>query len=169
MRASGRIPFAALAAAVSLSGCATSPEAQARRETMEQDIAEILSAPLDPTEYGETKRCLSDAESRGFRVLDDRRILFQGSRNRLWLNTLRTRCPDLRYSTMLRVKSVSWGRICDTDTFYAGDWFDWPWYRRWPWHWGSGWGTEIPCRLGRFQPVTEGQVAEIEDVLQRRW
>lgn len=169
MTVSKQLAFAALVAALLLSGCATSPEAEARRETMERDIAEILSVPLDAAEHGKTKRCLSDAEYRGFRVIDDRRILFRGSRNRLWLNTLRTRCSDLRFSTMLRVKSLSWGRICDTDTFYAGDWFDWPWYRRWPWHWGSSWGTEIPCRLGKFQPVTEDQVAEIEDVLQRRW
>lgn len=154
-------------AALLQAACATSPEAVARRDAMEADIADILSQPLDPDEFGETKRCISEHELRDFDVLDDRRIVFEGRRGKLWLNTLPIRCPDLRYSTMLRVKSISWTRICDRDRFLAGDWFDWPWYRRWPWHWGA-WGTTVPCTLGKFQPVTAEQVAEIEAVLRRR-
>lgn len=150
-----------------LSGCATTAEDAARREAMERDIADILSAPLDAAEYGETKRCLSDTEYRSFRVLDERRILFEGRRGRLYLNTLRTRCADLRHATALGVRSYSPGRLCDADTFYAGDWFEWPWYRRSPLNWGSSWGTKIPCKLGAFQPVTEEQVGEIEALLRR--
>lgn len=148
-----------------LTGCAVSPEVEARRQEREAIINEILSQPLDPAEFGETERCLHERDYRNFRALDERRMLFEGRRGKLWINTLRHRCPDLRYGTVLRVKSFSFGRICDMDTFQVGDWFDWPWYRRWPWHWGSGWGSGATCSLGKFQPVTESQVGEIEALL----
>ncbi|MDH3512573.1 MAG: DUF6491 family protein [Gammaproteobacteria bacterium] len=149
-------------------GCAVSPEAESRRQAIEADIAAILSQPLDPATYGETKRCLAEREIRNFRALDDRRILFEGRGDKLWLNTLFARCSDLRFADTLRVKSFSWTSICHMDTFLAGDWFDWPWYRRWPWRWTSGWGMVTPCTLGQFQPVTAAQVGEIEAVLRSR-
>jgi hypothetical protein len=141
---------------------------ESRRQAVEADIAAILSIPLDPSEYGTPKRCLRDMDFRTFRALDDRRILFEGRRGQLWINTLRMRCPDLRFGDVLIVKSFSGGRLCDMDTFQVADWFDWPWYRRWPWHWGGSWGMGARCSLGVFQPVTEGQVAEIEAVLKGR-
>jgi len=148
--------------------CAVSPEAEERRQRQEEDIQSILSEPIDVEKLGTTKRCLSDHEFRSFRVLDDRRILFIGRhRGRLWLNTLKTRCQDLRFATALRVKgTLSSDRICRSDSFQAGDWFDFPWYRRWPWHWGRTWSTGAICMLGDFQPVTEEQVEAIERVLE---
>lgn len=160
--------FMACAAALFFASCAVSPEAESRRQAIEDDIAIILSVQLDPAEFGETKRCLADREYRSFRALDDRRILFDGRRDRQWINTLRSRCPDLRYGDVLVVRSFSSMRMCDMDSFQVADWFDWPWYRRWPWHWGGGWGTGARCTLGKFQPVTEAQVEEIEAVLERR-
>ena len=160
--------YAACAAALFLSGCATSPDAEARRLAAEADIAEILSAPLDPAEFGETRRCLADREYQGFRALDDRRILFDGRRGKLWINTLRSRCADLRHGEVLVVTSFSGTRLCDMDRFEVADWFAWPWYRRWPWYWGHRWGTGISCSLGKFQPVTEAQVNEIEAILRAR-
>jgi hypothetical protein len=149
-------------------GCATSPEAQQRTRAAEEEVESILSQPLDASEYGETKRCLAGSEYRDFRVLDDQHIFFEGRRGKLWLNTLRMRCPDLRFAKVLRVKSIySYGRICDMDSFQPGDWFDWPWYRRWPWSWGNRWGTGMTCTLGKFQPVTETQVEAIEAALKR--
>ncbi len=167
----GTIKYAitmAIAALLLLAGCATSPEAESRRQAIEADIDSILSQPLDPAEFGETKRCLADREYDGFRALDDRHVLFEGRRDKMWINTLRSRCPDLRFGHVLRVNSFSWSRICDMDKFLVGDWFDWPWYRRWPWHWRSDWGMGMHCTLGQFQPVTEGQVAEIEAVLRSK-
>jgi len=160
--------YASVALTLLCAGCAVSPEAESMRQAIEADIAAILSQPLDPATYGETKRCLADREYDNFRALDDRRLLFEGRGDKLWLNTLRSRCPDLRFAHVLRVKSLTWNRICDLDSFYAGDWFDWPWYRRWPWHWGTRWGSGISCTLGKFQPVTESQVGEIEAVLRSR-
>ena len=160
----------ALAAAIALlcAACATSPEDEARRTAREADIADVLSLPLDPAEFGETKRCLSDREFRSFRALDSRRILFEGRQGRLWLNTLRMPCPDLRYGDVLVVEPFSGTRLCESDMFQVTDWFSWPWYRRWPWSWGRDWGTGASCSLGKFQPVTAGQVAEIEAILKSR-
>jgi hypothetical protein len=158
----------ACAVALFCAGCATSPEAESRRQAIEADIAEILSYELDPAEFGETKRCLSDHEYRNFRALDDQRILFEGRRDKLWINTLRGRCHDLRFGDVLIVRSFSGTRMCDMDRFEVADWFHWPWYRRWPWQWGGSWGTGTSCSLGKFQPVTQAQVEEIEALLRSR-
>ena len=165
MKASNRYILAVLCATLLGAGCASSPEVAERRRAMEAEIDAILSEPLEPAELGATKRCLSDHEYRNFRAIDDRRIVFEGRRGKLWLNTLRTRCPDLRHGRVLQVRST-WtvGRICELDNFMAGDWFSWPWYRRWPWYWGP-WGTGATCTFGEFQPVTSGQIDAIEAVL----
>jgi hypothetical protein len=151
-----------------IASCASSPEVQERNLQKQASIAEILSQPLDPAEYGETKRCLSDVEYRSFRALDDRHILFEGSRDRLWINTLRGPCPDLRRGDVLIIRQFSSRRMCDMDTFEVAEWFEWPWYRRWPWHWGMDFGVGMRCTLGKFQPVSEAQVEEIEAVINSR-
>jgi hypothetical protein len=152
---------AACAATLALAGCATSPETKERDLQKQASIAEILAEELDPAEFGETKRCLSDAEFTTYRALDDRHLLFEGRQNRLWVNTLRSSCPDLRHGDILVVRRYGGSRMCDADQFQATDWFDWPGNRRSP----DGWGTGIRCVLGKFQPVTQQQVDEIEAVL----
>ena len=168
MDAANLVVCMACTASLLLASCAVSPAAEERRLQKQASIAEILSRPLDPAAYGETKRCLSETEYRSFRALDDRHILFKGSRNRLWINTLRTPCPDLRYGDVLLVRQFSARRMCDMDTFEVAEWFAWPWYRRWPWRWGMNWGVGMQCSLGKFQPVTESQVEEIEAVIRSR-
>ena len=158
----------ACAASLLLASCAVSPEAENRQRQKRASIAEILSQPLDPAEYGETKRCLSESEYRSFRALDDRHILFRGRGDRLWINTLRAPCPDLRYGDILIVRQFSATRMCDMDRFEVAEWFAWPWYRRWPWRWGMDWGVGMHCSLGKFQPVTAAQVDEIEAVIRSR-
>ena len=157
--------LAALSASLVLAGCAVSPEAESRRQAIETEIAAILDQPLDPAEYGEPRRCLSEGELRNFEALDDRRIVFEGRRGKLWLNTLRATCPDLEHAQVLRLRSISFTQVCELDRFLPADWFYWPWYRRWPWTYDRGWGMAISCTLGEFQPVTEEQVAEIRAVL----
>lgn len=151
--------------ALLFTGCATTPDFEKRRQEVESDIDEILSLQLDPDEYGETRRCLSEHDYRTFRPLGDRHILFAGRKGRLWINTLRGRCYDLRHGDILVIRSFSTTRMCDMDSFQVADWFDWPWYRRWPWYWGGRWNTGMRCSLGKFQPVLEGQVQEIEALL----
>lgn len=77
-----------------IAGCATSPAVLEQQQKTEEDIATILSQPLDAAEYGEPENCLTSAQYRDFSVLDDQRIVFEGSRGRLWLNQLRMRCPE---------------------------------------------------------------------------
>jgi hypothetical protein len=169
MSASCRRWFLVACVAILCAGCAASPESQARRQAAEDEIIEILSVPFDDSQSVKTQRCLSDHEFRNFRALDDRRILFEGRSGRLWLNTLRSRCPDLQHADVLRLRSTfSLSRICEHDRFVPDDWFSWPWYRRWPWHWGGAWGTGMSCTLGEFQAVTVDQVRAIDEVLGRK-
>ncbi len=160
--------FMACVTVLFCSGCATSPEVESQQKAKQADIAEILSQPLDPAEFGETKRCLSEMEFHSFRALDDKHILFNGRRNKQWINTLPWPCPDLRFGNVLQLRSFSGSRMCEMDKFLVADWFDYPWYRRWPWHWGGSWGTGPHCSLGKFQPVTKEQLAEIEAILKSR-
>lgn len=149
-----------------LHGCAVSPETVAARQAMDAEIDTILNSPPDGAELGASRRCLADSDYRSFRALDDRHIVFEGRRDRLWVNTLRSRCPDLRHGRTLIVRHGSLGsRLCDADTFGVDDWFHWPWYRRMPWRWNAQWSTGMTCTLGEFLPVTEGQVEAIERLL----
>jgi hypothetical protein len=155
-----------LAAALLLvTGCATSPPDESEREAIEADVQDILNLALG--EDGKPLRCLSEAQYRGFRALDEKHLLFTGSGGKRWVNVLRHRCLDLRHGDILRIRSFSFSRICDTDRFAVDDWFEWPWYSRWPWQWGA-WSTGMTCTLGQFYPVSEGQVEEIEAVIRRR-
>jgi len=156
----------AIGATMLLAACAVSPEIEARRQAVDADIDAILSQTAAP-ELGETQRCLSDNQYDSFRALDEKHILFEGLRDRRWINTLTVPNPDLRYGDVLVVKQFNAMRVCNGDRFVATDWFDYPWYRRWPWNWGPSWSTGMQGTLGQFQPVTADQVAEIEAVLHR--
>ena len=151
-----------------LVSCAASPEVESRRLAREARISEILAQPDAAAELGPVKRCLSSNDYRRYSALDDRYLLFEGRRDKFWVSTLPRRCPDLRFGDVLVVRSFSSLRICDRDTFVTTEWFDWPWYRRWPWRWGTAWGTGMSCTLGKFQPVTAEQVDEIKSVLRSR-
>ena len=155
-----------LTAAVLLSaGCAVSPEVEERRAAIDASITEILRQPIDVDTYGEPRRCLSNADFRSYRALNNRTMLFTGRRGKQWINRLRTSCFDLDRGDVLITRSFSGSRICERDTFDVADWFSWPWYRRYPWQWGAGLGSGS-CMLGEFHPVTEEQVKEIEAVLE---
>jgi hypothetical protein len=152
------------ATAALLVSCAASPEVQARYQAREDRIGAILAEAAQTTDLGAPKRCLGDVEFRSFRALDDQYVLFEGPRGKQWVNKLQTRCPDLQYASVLQVRSFSAMRVCHLDGFYPGDWFDWPWYRRWPWNWGR-WPSGMRCTLGVFQPVNDEHVSAIEAVL----
>ncbi len=153
-----------------LIGCASTPAEVQRREQAEREIEVILSQPSDAGEYVETKRCLRETEYRDFRALDDRHILFEGRRGRMWINRLPIRCPDLRHATIITVRStLSLGRMCRHDSFQAGDWFNWPWYRRYPWRWTSPWHSGVSCSLGDFQAVTPAQVDALERAIKSKY
>ncbi|HEX7035450.1 MAG TPA: DUF6491 family protein [Pseudomonadales bacterium] len=143
-----------------LGGCAAAERERrdeaARQETLEQ----ILSEPLDADEYGTARRCISSIAYQDFEALGDRHVLFKGPGGKLWLNELRGQCPGLRHAQALAFESDS-HQLCDLDRFVITDLFHWPRYRRWPWRWMDG----IPCTLGRFQPVSPGQVQALREAL----
>jgi hypothetical protein len=143
---------------VLLAGCASAPEAEQAAQEREEDIATILSEPLDPSEYGEAKRCLAGHEYRDFAIIDDRRIVFKGPGNRLWLNELRARCPDLRRADALAFRSHTMSeRICELDSFVASDWMGSLSHR----------SPGMRCTLGAFQPISEPQLQALRDLRKR--
>ena len=152
-----------LALGLVLIGCAATPGNGEGRAEVEESVADILSQPLDAEEYGTPRRCISSMGYRNFQVISDRYVLFEGAGRRLWLNELRGRCPGLRRATALAF-DMRGNQICDLDRFKPADWFDRPRFRRWPWDWMDN----VPCTLGRFQPVTEEQVEALRAAVQQR-
>ena len=144
-----------------LASC-VSPEASAlaesRRQAVEADIDDILSYAVDATEVGEPKRCLSDSEYRNFRALGDRHLLFEGKRDKQWINVLRARCNGLENSDYFVVEPTSARRTCTSDRFSFGNR-----------HLRTSrvdLVTGSKCTLGEFKPVTRAQVEEIEKRLE---
>lgn len=154
-----RLTICTLAASfVALAGCATSPEDEQRRKEMEADIDEILSYELDPLEYGETRKCLSNSEYRSYRALGKRHLLFWGRQDQRWVNVLRGRCSNLNRDSLFIMEPNSSTQLCELDQFRVGDRLD-----------SVRNATMMPtCVLGVFKPVTEAQVKEIENRLEMR-
>jgi hypothetical protein len=147
-----------IAALLALAGCAASPADEQRRQDMEADIDEIMSYELDETEFGEASNCLSSNQYRSFRPLGDRHLVFEGRKNKQWVNVLRGRCPGLRADSIFIMKPTMSGRSCEMDQFEAvdrtGDYL-------------SG-GRGATCVLGVFKPVAKAQLQEIETRLEMR-
>lgn len=143
---------------LALAGCALSPEDELRRQEIEADIDDILSQELDPAEYGEPRSCLRDTEIRRYRPLGQRYILFEGRQGRFWVNELRGRCLGLNDDSVFIMEPNSAKRLCDMDRFGVVD-------RAGLLPGGSAAPT---CALGKFKPVTEQQVEEIEHLLGMR-
>lgn len=144
---------ALLAIVLLLAGCAAAEaereEQQAQEAAKKETIQDILSQPLADEDYSEDERCLSTYTYRSVDVLDDQHVLFKGSGDRLWLNTLRQRCVGLRSQDSLRFELRD-HRLCDMDRFQSVDTF------------GFMSRTSATCTLGKFMPVTAEQVEAIE-------
>lgn len=151
----------AIAALLALAGCATSPEAESRRQDMEADIDEILSYELDDTVFGDPERCLSENQYRRYHALGNRHLLFEGKNDKQWVNVLRGRCLGLDDDTMFVMWQSMSGRLCDKDHFEAVDRFDSSLSQA-----GARMGPT--CMLGEFIPVARAQVNEIEARLEMR-
>jgi hypothetical protein len=165
----------ALLAVFVLGACAAAPEREQQTQ-VEEDLATILSEPLDADEYGESRRCVSSLALRNFEVLDDRFVLFEGPRGQFWLNELRMRCPGLRTgpTSALIFESRAGAQVCDLDRFAASD--DWflahreqrrAWYRPSRFERQLPWDT-IPCTLGAFQAVSAEQAEAIRATFSQR-
>ena len=148
-----------VAALLLVVGCGVSPLDEERRLEKMEAIADVLSYELDPLEFGETKRCLSENEIRHYRAIDNEHILFSGRRDRLWINKLRSSCPGLRPDSVLVVRKFGGSQICSQDMFEAPDRFGGSWTV------GPVTGTGVRCVFGEFQPVTQDQVDEIQKII----
>jgi len=154
-----RIAICAIAVGlVAFTGCATSPADERRRLDMEADIDEILGYELDEAEYGKPRNCLSVRDYRKVRPLGNRHLLFEGRKDKQWVNVLLGRCLGLKDDSRFIMRQNMSGYACDKDQFEIMDPFD-------P---VSGGGMGPTCILGEFRPVSKGQVAEIEDRLEMR-
>ena len=149
---------ALIAALLSFAGCASSAESEHRRQEVEADIDEILTYKVDPTEVGEPKRCLSKTAYRNYRALGDRHLVFEGRRDKQWINVLRSRCSDLKRGGIFVMKPTSGGQMCNADLFRVVDRVGTR-----PWR---DLGTGPTCMLGEFKPVTKAQIEEIEKRLE---
>ena len=149
---------AVTAGLVAFAGCATSPADERRRLDMEADIDEILGYELDEAEYGKPRNCLSVRDYRKVRPLGNRHLLFEGRKDKQWVNVLLGRCLGLKDDSRFIMRQNMSGYACDKDQFEIMDPFD-------P---VSGGGMGPTCILGEFRPVSKGQVAEIEDRLEMR-
>jgi hypothetical protein len=162
-----------LPAAVLLGACAAAPPVGEQPARVEEDLATILSQPLDAEEYGEPRRCMSTMALRNFEPLGDRRVLFKGPGGQFWLNELRMPCAGLRSGSGLAFDSRAGLQVCELDPFVVTDAFsrpvDWrsPWYRAAPWDDGrlDRRRGGMRCTLGAFQPVSEAQVEAIRAAL----
>ena len=146
-----------IASALAVSACATSPDAERKRQEMEADIDDILSYELDPAEYGEPRTCLNETDTRGYEALGDRHILFRGRQGRLWVNALRARCLGLGKDGIFVIEPTAGRRYCAMDRFSVVDRAS-----------ALGAVAAPNCTLGEFKPVTEAQVEEIRNRLEMR-
>ena len=147
-----------VASFVAFTGCATSPEDEERRKAMEADVDEILSYELDPLEYGEPRKCLSESDYRNYSALGKRHLLFSGRPGKQWVNVLRGRCSNLSRDSIFIMEPATSTQLCELDRFRVGDRLD-----------SVRTASTMPtCVLGVFKPVTEAQVKEIEERLEMR-
>jgi len=157
-----QIAIGVILASLSLLASCANPEtsalAESRRQAVEADIDDILSYAVDATEVGEPRRCLSESEYRDYRPLGDRHLLFEGKRDKQWINVLRARCSHLENGDFFIMEQTSARRMCASDQFQVSNRFNsTSWYDL---------GTGATCVLGEFKPVTRAQVEEIEKRLE---
>ena len=152
------LSIAMSSAVIFLGGCASSPDAEERRMHMEADIDEIVAYPLDESEVGTPKRCLTNSDYRRYRALGDRHVLFEGRGEKMWVNVLRGRCIEMRRAEVFVIEPTSDGRICDMDRFGV--------MRRDLMHVNeAALSSTRGCTFGEFKPILPVQVEEIEDRL----
>ena len=141
----------ALAVVFLLAGCA-SQDTKEPRERYTSELSKFLKT-RDEGIYDRTERCLSLWRNYSVEVIDDEHLLFR-RRNELWINKLRSRCPQLsgRSHEVLSFDVTSGNMLCNLDTVREID-------RN-----IGGWSGGVACGLGEFHRVAEPFV---EPVLER--
>lgn len=70
------------------------------------------------TVVGEPESCIPLAQARETRIRDDWTIDFIGSGDKVWRNTLTSRCPGLRSENAITYET-SLSQLCSTDIVYV--------------------------------------------------
>ena len=107
------------------------------------------AAQDDEEESDEPLRCLSMNSIRSTKVLDDQRVLFIQSRDKVFLNRLDRDCLGLFRNGTFTYKVQSGARharLCDTDSITVLETT----------------GRGLNCGLGRFEPLSQ---AELESLI----
>ena len=148
------IPILSLAIlAAGLAGCATQEEAPSAEEPL--TVEEVLATTLGDDAYGETTRCVSRHLVNRTEVLDDKHILFWGRGDRVWLNTLRSRCVGMRPRDTLQLE-VRDNQICNFDMVSTIERF------------GAGFmPVSARCGLGDFVEINKEQAQVLVEELRR--
>ena len=127
----------------------TAPAEAAATVHTDPEIEAILANPLGNADYVNESRCIAGAGYGSVEVVDDRNLIFEGRRGKLWWNRLRQRCLGLHSAMRLTMERRSW-RFCARDRFR-----------------GVGRSsTELPstiCELGNFVELD----AESSELLRR--
>ncbi|MFU8815001.1 MAG: hypothetical protein ACNA7W_06630, partial [Pseudomonadales bacterium] len=100
--------------------------------------------------YAETQTCLSHQRYHRIDVLNERYVLFHGSNDELWINTLRTGCPGLKRGDRLEFRA-SGELLCSLDAAEVANRFLF-WTR-----------TGALCTLGEFHRLTEPQAGLLRE------
>ena len=106
------------------------------------------AAQDDEEESDEPLRCLSMNSIRSTKVLDDQRVLFIQSRDKVFLNRLDRDCLGLFRNGTFTYKVQSGARharLCDTDSITVLETT----------------GRGLNCGLGRFEPLSQAEVESL--------
>ena len=117
--------------------------------------AVLLSAAAradDEEQDEEGRRCINTRSIRDIDVINDSTIVFHTQGNRHYRNSLPRRCYGLSRERRFSYTSRT-GNLCANDFINPLDDI------------GSGLISSRSCRLGRFQPTTEEEIADFEERL----
>ena len=106
------------------------------------------AAQDDEEESDEPQRCMSMNSIRSTKFLDDQRVLFIQSRDKVFLNRLDRECLGLFRNGAFTYKVQSGARharLCDTDSITVLETT----------------GRGLNCGLGRFEPLSQAEVESL--------
>jgi uncharacterized protein DUF6491 len=101
--------------------------------------------PFDRT----PENCVSVQRIDQTEAIDDQTIIFRMRGDRVYRNTLPSKCPSLQRENRI-AWATSTSRLCDVDTITVLEDF------------GVGFRPGFTCRLGKFVPLSEAEVEDID-------
>ena len=134
-------------AAASQTGVDTPNASLERTSETARQATSPLRTLLSDNAVAETENCIYARNVRSVEILDERAIVLRGSHDRYWLNEFRHKCAGLRKNMTLSLSRYG-SQICANDRVQAQERGDI--------------GPIASCRLGKFQPVAEEQVASLK-------